>query len=292
MVGNKRSKVCKEVILRIIMLLLSALVLFPFLYCVAYSLSDSVAVMTTQITIFPVQPTFKNYIEVLNQRNIFNSFFISIGRTILGATYTVIITGLASYAISKRSLPGRRGLSIFMLIPMYISGGLIPTYILMFRLHLINSFWVYILPNGFWAFNMLLMRTYFGGLPKELEEAAKLDGAGDLKIFFRIIVPCSMPIIAVIAMYSGVWQWNAWYDAMVYITKSALKPLQAILQEMIMASYATQTSLASGGGIVEQSSPEGIRMATLVVTTLPIVIVYPFFQKYFVQGVMIGAVKA
>ena len=179
-----------------------------------------------------------------------------------------------------------------MLIPMYISGGLIPTYILMFRLQLINSFWVYILPNGFWAFNMLLMRTYFDGLPKELEEAAKLDGAGDLKIFFRIIVPCSMPIIAVIAMYSGVWQWNAWYDAMVYITKSALKPLQAILQEMIMASYATQTSLASGGGVVEQSSPEGIRLATLVVTTLPIVIVYPFFQKYFVQGVMIGAVKA
>ena len=162
----------------------------------------------------------------------------------------------------------------------------------MFRLQLINSFWVYILPNGFWAFNMLLMRTYFDGLPRELEEAAKLDGAGDLKIFFRIIVPCSMPIIAVIAMYSGVWQWNAWYDAMVYITKSALKPLQAILQEMIRASYATQTSLASGGGVVEQSSPEGIRLATLVVTTLPIVIVYPFFQKYFVQGVMIGAVKA
>lgn len=292
MVGNKRGEIRKEVILRIIMLLLSALVLFPFLYCVAYSLSDSVAVMTTQITIFPVQPTFKNYIEVLNQRNIFNSFLISIARTVLGATYTVVVTGLASYAISKRGLPGRRGLSIFMLIPMYISGGLIPTYILMFRLQLINSFWVYILPNGFWAFNMLLMRTYFDGLPRELEEAAKLDGAGDLKIFFRIIIPCSMPIIAVIAMYSGVWQWNAWYDAMVYITKSALKPLQAILQEMIRASYATQTSLASGGGVVEQSSPEGIRLATLVVTTLPIVIVYPFFQKYFVQGVMIGAVKA
>lgn len=292
MVGNTKGSKATEIILRVIMGLLSVLILFPFLYCIAYSLSDSVAVMTTQITIFPVQPTFKNYIEVFNQRNIFNSFGISILRTAIGAMYTLVITGLASYAISKRGMPGRRALSIFMLIPMYISGGLIPTYILMFRLHLINSFWVYILPNGFWAFNMMLMRTYFDGLPTELEEAAKLDGAGSLRIFFRIIVPCSMPIIAVIAMYSGVWQWNAWYDAMVYITKSGIKPLQAILQEMIMANYATQMSLASGGGVVEQSSPEGVRMATLVVTTLPIVIVYPFFQKYFVQGVMIGAVKA
>ena len=281
-----------EISLRAIMGLLSALILFPFLYCVAYSLSDSVAVATTQITIFPVGFTTENYVNVFNQRHIFHSFGISIARTVLGAVYTLLVTGLASYAVSKRGLPGRRALSVFLLIPMYISGGLIPTYVLMFRLGLYNNFWVYILPNGFWAFNMLLMRTFFDGLPIELEEAAKLDGAGDLKTFLLVIVPVSMPIIAVIAMYSGVWQWNAWYDAQVYITKSNLKPLAAVLQQMIMSAFSSQMSLAGGGQVVEQSSPEGIRMATLAITTLPIVIVYPFFQKYFVQGVMIGAVKA
>ena len=281
-----------EWVLRFIMLLLCVLILFPFLYCIAYSLSDSVAVATKQITIYPIGFTLKNYRDVFQQRNIVNSFGISIARTILGALYTVTVTGLAAYAISKKTLPGRRLISIFMLIPMYISGGTIPNYVLMFRLHLYNSFWVYILPHGIWAFNMLLMRTYFDGLPDELEEAAKLDGAGELKIFFRIILPLSMPIVSVIAMYSGVWQWNAWYDAQVYITKSNLKPLAAVLQQMIMASYASQMSLAGGGGVVEQSSPEAIRMATLVITTLPIVMVYPFFQKHFVRGVLIGAVKA
>ena len=291
-VTNKKKSRVTEWTLRVIMLLLCALIVFPFLYCIAYSLSDSVAVATKQITFYPIGFTLKNYKDVFQQRNIVNSFGISVARTILGAVYTVTVTGLAAYAISKKTLPLRRLISIFMLIPMYISGGTIPNYVLMFRLGLYNSFWVYILPHGIWAFNMLLMRTYFDGLPDELEEAAKLDGAGDLRIFVRIILPLSMPIVSVIAMYSGVWQWNSWYDAQVYITKSNLKPLAAVLQQMIMASYSAQLSLASGGQVVVQSSPEAIRMATLVITTLPIVIVYPFFQKYFVQGVLIGAVKA
>ncbi len=288
-----RKDTVKEIILRIIMGLLSITILFPFLYCVAYSLSDSVAVMTTNISIFPVGFTLENYIHVFQQRNIYNSFFISVARTAIGALYTLVITGFASYAISKRGMPGRRAISIFLLIPMYITGGLIPTYVLMYKLHLVNSFLVYILPNGFWAFNMLLMRTYFDTIPAAMEESARLDGANDLCIFFKIIVPVSMPIIAVIAMYSGVWQWNSWFDAMLYITKTNLKPLQAVLQELIMSAFSTTLSLSSGGAVAEpQSSPEAVRMATLVFTTLPIVIVYPFFQKYFVQGVMIGAVKA
>ena len=292
MVKNKGKSRATEWTLRVIMLLLCALIVFPFLYCIAYSLSDSVAVATRQITVYPIGFTLKNYKDVFQQRNIVNSFGISVARTLLGAVYTVSVTGLAAYAISKKTLPLRRAISIFMLIPMYISGGTIPNYVLMFRLGLYNSFWVYILPHGIWAFNMLLMRTYFDSLPDELEEAAKLDGAGDLRIFLQIILPLSMPIVSVIAMYSGVWQWNSWYDAQVYITKSNLKPLAAVLQQMIMASYSAQLSLASGGQVVVQSSPEAIRMATLVITTLPIVIVYPFFQKYFVQGVLIGAVKA
>lgn len=250
--------------------------------------------MTKNITFYPQGFTFENYARVFKQNYIGNSFLVSIGRTIGGIVGTLVVTGLAAYAISKPRLPGKRWISIFLLIPMYISGGMIPTYVLMFHLHLVNNFWVFVLPNMFWAFNMMLMRTYFESIPESLAESAKLDGASEITILFRIIVPLSMPIIAVIAMYSGVWQWNAWYDAMVYITSPTLKPLQAIVQQLIKASSTSMMQMAQSGGQAAkaQGSTEAIRMATMMVTTLPIICIYPFFQKYFVQGTMIGAVKA
>jgi len=273
--------------------LFSVIVLYPFLYCVAYSLSDSVAVATRNVTIFPVDFTLENYINVFKNNRVYNSFLISVARTGGGVLWTLTVTGLASYAISKRQIPFNRIIAFLLIIPMYVSGGLIPTYVLMFRLKLYNNFLVYILPHGFWAFNMLLMRTYFDTLPAEMEESARLDGAGDLRIFLRIVLPVSMPIVAVIAMYSGVWQWNAWFDAMLYITRQPLKPLQAILQQLIMESFTQTLQLAQGGQVAEkQASPEGVRLATMVITVIPIVIIYPFFQKHFVRGVMIGAVKA
>ena len=283
-----------ELVLRFIMLIITVAILYPFLYCIAYSLSDNVAVMTKNVTVIPIGFTLSNYSEVFKQPNIINSFFVSVGRTFGGVVWTLLITGFAAYAISKRDMPGNRVLSMLLIIPMYISGGLIPTYVLMFQLRLVNNFLIYILPHGFWAFNMLLMRTYFDTIPKSLEESAKLDGAGDLCIYIRIILPLSMTIIAVIAMYSGVWQWNSWFDAMLYVSNPKLKPLQAVLQELIMSSFASTLQLAQSGGkgMQGQSSPEAIRMATLVFTTLPIVCMYPFFQKHFVRGVMIGAVKA
>ena len=265
----------------IIMALLCIIMIYPVLFVVGRSVTPEIERALHPLRLIPSTFDWSGYKFILSSgSNIVNSYLTTITRTLIGTTLNLIFTTLLAYPLSKNYYPLRKPLTAMIVFTMWFSGGLIPSFLLNKSLGLLNNFWVYILPNGFWAFNMLLMRTYFDGLPRELEEAAKLDGAGDLKIFFRIIIPCSMPIIAVIAMYSGVWQWNAWYDAMVYITKSALKPLQAILQEMIRASYATQTSLASGGGVVEQSSPEGIRLATLVVTTLPIVIV------------MIGAVKA
>jgi putative aldouronate transport system permease protein len=283
-----------QFVLRFLILVITVCILYPFLYCLAYSLSDNVAVMTKNVTVYPIDFTLKNYQEVFRQPNIFNSFFISVARAAGGILWTLILTGLAAYACTRRTLPGIRGISLFLIIPMYISGGLIPTYVLMYKLRLVNNFLVYVLPHGFWAFNMLLMRTYFETIPESLPESARLDGAGDLRIFIRIIIPLSMPIVAVIAMYSAVWQWNAWFDAMIYITRANLKPLQALLQELIMKSMSTTMQMAQSSGRAGQgqSSPEAIRMATLMFTTLPIVCVYPFFQKYFVRGVMIGAVKA
>lgn len=275
------------------MIVYSVIVLYPFLYCVAYSLSSSVAVATRNVMLLPIGLTWENYTNVFKNHRIFNAFFISIARTAGGAIWTLIVTGLASYAISKRRIPFNRAIAFFLIIPMYVSGGLIPTYVLMFNLKLYNNFLVYVLPHGFYAFNMLLMRTYFDTLPAELEESARIDGAKDLRIFAQIILPLSMPIVAVIAMFSGVWQWNAWFDAMIYITRPELKPLQAILQQLIQESYTNTLQLAQGGKIAEKlASPEGVRLATMVVTVIPIVMVYPFFQKHFVRGIMIGAVKA
>lgn len=283
-----------RVVLYLVILIITFLIIYPFLYCVAYSLSSSQAVMTRNVTFYPIGFTLENYARVFQQNNLANSFLVSVLRTIGGIVGTLMVTGLAAYAISKPRLPGRRWMSFVLIIPMYISGGMIPSYVLMYHLHLVNTFWVFILPNMFWAFNMLLMRTYFEGIPESLVESAKLDGASEIKILVKIILPLSMPIVAVIAMYSGVWQWNAWYDAMLYITSPKLKPLQGILQEMIKASSTSMMQMAQSGGQAAQTqgSTEAIRMATLVFTTLPIVCIYPFFQKYFVQGIMIGAVKA
>lgn len=246
------------------------------------------------VTFYPIGFTLENYKRVFKQNHLASSFLISVLRTFGGIVGTLLVTGLAAYAVSKPRLPGRRWISLVLIIPMYISGGLIPSYVLMYHLHLVNNFMIFVLPNMFWAFNMLLMRTYFEGIPDSLIESAKLDGAGEIKILIKIILPLSMPIIAVIAMYSGVWQWNAWFDSMLYITSPKLKPLQAILQEMIKASSTSMMQMSQSGGQAAQSqgSTEAIRMATLVFTTLPIVCIYPFFQKYFVQGIMIGAVKA
>lgn len=283
-----------RIILYLSILLITFLILYPFWYCIVYSVSDSKAVMTRNVTFYSIGFTLENYARVFQQNHLVSSFIISIMRTAGGIVGTLLVTGLAAYAMSRPKLPGRRMISIFLIIPMYITGGLIPSYVLMYHLHLVNNFWVFILPNMFWAFNMLLMRTYFEGIPASLLESAKLDGAGELRILFKIVLPLSMPIIAVIAMYSGVWQWNAWFDSMLYITSSDLKPLQAILQEMIKASSTSMMQMAQSGGKAAQAqgSTEAVRMATLVFTTLPIVCIYPFFQKYFVQGIMIGAVKA
>ena len=199
----KEKWTISRIILYLTIALITFLIFYPFMYCIAYSLSGSKEVMTRNVTFLPIGFTIENYLRVFKQNHLVSSLVISVLRTLGGIIGTLIVTGLAAYAMSKRTLPGRRIISFILIIPMYITGGLIPSYVLMYKLHLVNNFWVFILPNVFWALNMLLMRTYFEGIPESLLESAKLDGAGEIKILLRIILPLSMPIIAVIAMYSG-----------------------------------------------------------------------------------------
>jgi putative aldouronate transport system permease protein len=281
-----------QIIFGLIMLLIAIVTVYPFWYCFVYSFSSAEQAAMTNVVLWPVGFNFDNYGTVFRMDMIYTSALISVYRTVGGVLYSSVITGLASYAISKRGMPGNRAISLLLIIPMYVSGGLLPYYVNIAQLGLFNNLLVYILPNGFWAFNMLLMRTYFDTIPTDLEDSARIDGASDLTIFLRIVVPLSMPIFAVIAMFNGVWQWNSWFDATLFVTKANLHPLQNILQDLIQENTADLVMLMQGRIQERTVSAETIRMTTLIVTTLPIVFIYPFFQKYFIRGIMIGAVKA
>lgn len=290
--GIRKKFSLSQFVIGTIMLLLSIITVYPFWYCFVYSFSSAEQAAMTNVVLWPVGFTLDNYITVFKMDIIYTATAISIFRTVGGVLYSTIITGLASYALSKRDMPGNRMIALFLIIPMYISGGLLPYYVTISQLGLFNNLLVYILPHGFWAFNMLLMRTYFDTIPPELEESARLDGANELTIFLRIIVPLSMPIFAVIAMFNGVWQWNSWFDAALFMTKFELRPLQNVLQSLIQENTADLVMLMQGRIQERTVSAETIRMTTLIVTTLPIVFIYPFFQKHFIRGIMIGAVKA
>jgi putative aldouronate transport system permease protein len=279
-------------VIKTVLVLLSVVLLYPFLYCLAYSLSDSQTAMIRNIVLLPVGITLGNYRYVFANNTIVTAFTVSVLRTAAGILWALVVTGLAAWAISKKDLPFNRTIAIFFVVPMYISGGLLPTYVLMHDLHLFNNFLVYILPHGFWAFNMLLMRTYFDTIPASLEEASRIDGAGDMRIFMQVIVPLSMPIISVISIYIGVWHWNEWLEPLLYITRGNLKPLQSILQRLIMESQGAGMEAQSGRVTAKEVSSTTVQMATLIVSTLPIALIYPFFQRYFIKGTMIGAVKA
>lgn len=281
-----------QIVLVAFFVLFSGLTLYPFLNALAYALSDPIEAMRGGLTIFPRKITWQNFELVVMNNAVIPAFGISVARTLIGIVYHVTITTLASYALSKMRMPFIKPITIFLIVPMYLFPGLIPTYVNIYDLGLMNTFWVYILPHAFGAFNMLVMRTYFWSIPESLIESARIDGASHWRILVRIIVPLSMPIIAVIALWQGVWQWNAWLDAMLYVNDVAIHPLMMLLQRIVEQNEIPSETLdAFMGGAGRVYSPRSMQMAMLVVATVPIVVIYPFFQRYFVRGVMIGAVK-
>jgi len=282
-----------ELVLYLLMILICFATLYPFLYTLSYSFSDGHAVLTRPVTFLPVSPTLNNYRAAFNNNRIIQAFAISTLRTVIGLSYTLFITSIAAYTLSKRFLPGNRFFSFFFIIPMYIGGGMIATYVNISHLGLMNTFLVYILPYGFIAYYMLILRTYFATIPESLEESAQLDGAGDIRIFFQIVFPLCTPVFATIALFAGVFQWNSWFDAMVYVPNMRLQPLQLVLQDVLKeaAGLANMKLLTQSTAEVKITA-EAVQMATLIIATAPILMIYPFVQRYFVKGIMIGAIKA
>lgn len=280
-------------IVRICLILLCVVTIYPFWYVFIYSISNGSAASSQQLIFLPVEVTMENYRSVFQNDRIVLAFFVSVARTVLGTLLHLIVTGMAAYALSKRDLVGRKWMIPFFVIPMYFSAGTLPYYVTITKLHLTNNFLVYILPTAYGVFNMLLMKVFFEQLPNSLEEAARIDGAGEVQVFTQIVLPSCKPILATVAMYIGVDQWNSWFDTLLFISNKKLETLQSLLYKIILESQATTIEqimrMAQTGG--SSVTAEAIKMTTVIVATIPIICVYPFLQKYFVKGMMIGAVK-
>lgn len=283
----------------IFMVLLCAVTLYPFIYVLAYSLNEGTDAVQGGIYLFPRKFTLFNYQYVLSNGTMQSAYVISVGRTVLGTILGLIVTGVTAYAISFRNLPGRKGIMFYLLIPMLFSGGLVPYYIQLANMRLINTFWVYVIPGLFSIWNMFVLMKFFMGIPESLRESAILDGANELVVLWKIIVPVAMPSIAAIALFTAVGHWNDWFTGAFFVNNIKLIPVQTYLQRMLMAdSLGTITGTQQGNSEavfrasqVADMTLKSLKTAAVMVGTLPVLCVYPFLQRYFVKGMLVGSIK-
>lgn len=278
----------------ILLVLLCALIVLPFLNVLALAFNDGKDAMRGGITFFPRVWSLDNFRYVLSNSKYLGAYKITIARTLIGSTLSVIITAMAAYALRDRSLPGRGFFNRYFILTMFFSGGTIPMYLALQSYGVLNSFWVYIFNASIISvWDMMVMRTFFDGISESLEEAARLDGANDLRIFVQIILPLSKAVLAVIFLFKAVYHWNDWFSGAYYVKNTSLYPMQTIVQRMLQLEEALKDLNAEGADSImnRHITGESLKMAIVVVTIGPIICIYPFVQKYFVKGVMIGSVK-
>ncbi len=286
--GDKVFVVCNT----LFMILFVIITLYPVLNTLAISFNDGTDALRGGIYLLPRKWTLKNYITVLQKQNLITGAYITVARTVIGTLLALVANAILAFIVSRKNFLFKQELSLFWVITMYVNGGMIPTFLLYRGLHLTNSFWVYVIPGMFSAFNMLVIRTYMTGIPDSLEESAQLDGAGYTTIFIKIISPLCKPVYATVALFVAVGQWNSWFDAMLYNRMSShLTTLQYELMKLLSSVTNQGTSaeaMKNAAGTVTQTS---VRAAATILTMLPIICLYPFLQRYFVTGLTIGGVK-
>lgn len=283
----------------IFMIILVIVTMYPFLNTIVVSFNAGNDTIRGGIYLWPRQWTLQNYKAVFASGTIYDAFWISVARTVLSTVLNIFLTTMLSYTLSRKEYVFRKPITVIFVLTMYFSAGLIPGYFLIKDLHLLNSFWVYIFPSMISAFNMIVIRTYIGTIPDSLVESAKIDGAGDFKIFMRIIFPLCTPVLATIALFVAVGAWNSWFDAFLYTSsKQELSTLQYELMKLLSSSMNSNNNpnVAAGVGMTQESAvsmvtPLSIRAAVTIVASVPILVVYPFLQKYFVVGLNVGSVK-
>lgn len=275
--------------------LFSIICIYPFIYVTALAFNDGVDAMRGGIYFLPRVWTLKNFITIFQDKRLFTSFLISVFRTVVGTSLSVVLNSCFAFAVAKRDLPGRKFINWFILVPMYFGGGIIPFYLVCKMLHLTNNLLVYIIPGLITPFYILLLRVFYLGMSDSLEESAIIDGAGYFTIFFKLYFPLSVPALATVALLTGIDHWNDWFTGSVMFYSSKMWPLQTLLLNIVQGSDILQflkgEAINSSMAKKPLITPESIKMAVLVVTVVPIVIVYPFLQKYFVKGMMIGSIK-
>lgn len=276
-----------QVLLLMVISLLCILMIYPFIHELAVSLSSPVEATRQGIHIIPLKFSVAAYQEVVSSPAIWTGMGNSVFRTVIGTFLMVFMMIIGAYPLSKKYLPQRNFYTMFIVITMFFSGGLIPTYLLVKSLHLVDTRWALVIPALINTFSMLIMRNFFMGIPEELEESAKMDGANDIRILFQIIVPLSMPIIATVALWSAVFHWNAWFDSLMYVQDQSKQVMQIYLRRLVVSNEDTALQTMINPKVVGES----VKAAVIMFVTLPILVVYPFLQKYFVKGVMVGSLK-
>ena len=261
--------------------------LLPFMYVISVSFSDIHAINRGQVGIWPVGFNLDGYKQVLGQQKLWRAYYNTLWYTVVGTVLNIVFTVIAAYPLSKKYLPNRRFWIFFIIFTMYFSGGMIPNYLLINNwLKLSNTIWALILPPAMSAYNLIIVRNFFESIPDSLEESARIDGARETTVLFKIVVPLSMPVLATVSLWCIVGHWNAWYDCMLYIRDDTKYVLQYTLQRILLDGQVQDLD-----HIGTKVNTETMKMASIVVSILPIMIIYPFVQKYFTKGVMIGAVK-
>lgn len=281
-----------DIMIGILMLVICFVSLYPVWYTVIISFNDSSDALRGGIYWWPRKFSLESYKTVFQDTTIIRAFMVTVLRTLIGTVTSVFFTAMVGYAFSKKHIMGNKFYTILGTITMFFGGGLIPYFITLKNLGLYNNFLVYIIPSLFNFYNMIIFRSFFNELPAGLEESARLDGANDLMIFIRIVIPLSAPVIATIALFNGVGHWNDYFTGVMYINDAELQPIQTYLFRIIASASASKTVVAMPAGVTaQQVSSQSVRLATMVVTTFPIMCVYPFLQKYFVKGMLIGSIK-
>ncbi len=275
----------------VILGLLALIVLYPLYFIIIASFSEADAVLTGKVVFYPVDVTFVGYQKIIERMDVWKGYLNTIIYTVLTVIMALLVTIPAGWALSRKNLPGKKFWMIYFIIPMFFGGGLIPFYNVMSRLNLINTIWAIILPAVLSVWNLFMTKTFFEtSIPSGLIEAANIDGAGHFQIFFQLVLPLSKAIIAVMALYYAVGQWNSYFNAMIFLQDESLYPLQLVLKEILIASESTVGG--SGETILEQYRlANQLKYVSVIVSSIPVIMLYPFVQKYFAQGVMMGSLK-
>lgn len=280
-----------DVIIYVIILLVVIVCVLPFINMIAISFSSERAISSGEVYLWPVEWTALPYKALLNNATMIHSLWLTIGLTSMYTCIAMVMTICAAFPLSRRYLTGRSNVMKFIVFTMFFSGGLIPDYLLVKELHLTNTIWSLVLPGMISAFNLLIMVTFFSSIPDSLEESARMDGHSDISILTKIYLPLSLPALATLSLFYAVGRWNGFQDALLYISDSKLYPIQLKLYQMVMNNQIQELTMQEGMGAYQGLPSEGIKAASLIFGMVPILLIYPFLQRFFISGMTLGAIK-